>query len=105
MSLKKKKILKNLKSIEIFFLKYTGMGKMVRAGARAGAEIFDKMESEPYKNGLAPQHCLSCKITASKIPVPMRTQNYCNFQFCSKKFCVPVLSRYLPVPVYINVAT
>jgi hypothetical protein len=38
------------------FLKY--MGKMVRAGAGAG--IFDKLEqeSEPHKNGPAPQHCL-----------------------------------------------
>jgi hypothetical protein len=37
-----------------FFLNY--MGKMVRAGAGAG--IFDKLEpeSEPDKNGPAPQH-------------------------------------------------
>jgi hypothetical protein len=26
--------------------------------ARAGAEIFDKLEPEPHKNGPAPQHCL-----------------------------------------------
>jgi hypothetical protein len=32
-----------------FFRKY--MGKM------AGAEIFDKLEPEPHKNGPAPQHC------------------------------------------------
>jgi hypothetical protein len=32
------------------FLKY--MGKIVRAGA----EIFDKLEQEPHKNGPAPQH-------------------------------------------------
>jgi hypothetical protein len=40
-----------------FFLKY--MGKMVGAGAEAGAgaEIFDKLEPEPHKNGPAPQHC------------------------------------------------
>jgi hypothetical protein len=35
-----------------FFRKY--MGKMVGAGA----EIFDKLEPEPHKNGPAPQHCL-----------------------------------------------
>jgi hypothetical protein len=36
-----------------FFRKY--MGKMVGAGA----EIFDKLEPEPHKNGPAPQHCLN----------------------------------------------
>jgi hypothetical protein len=41
------------KKIFDFFRKY--MGKMV--GARAGAEIFDKLEPEPHKNGPAPQHC------------------------------------------------
>jgi hypothetical protein len=33
-----------------FFRKY--MGKMVGAGA----EIFDKLEPKPHKNGPAPQH-------------------------------------------------
>jgi hypothetical protein len=44
-----------------FFLKY--MGKMVRAGADAGAEIFDKLEPEPHKNRPASQQCqqLLCK--------------------------------------------
>jgi hypothetical protein len=40
-----------------FFL---NIGKMVGAGARArdvtGAEIFDKLNPEPYKNGPAPQN-------------------------------------------------
>jgi hypothetical protein len=40
-----------MKIFEIF-LKY--IEKMVRAGAGAGAEIFDKLEPEPHKNGPAP---------------------------------------------------
>jgi hypothetical protein len=32
--------------------RYLKRGKMVRAGA----EIFDKLEPEPHKNGPAPQH-------------------------------------------------
>jgi hypothetical protein len=32
------------------------MEKMVEALARAGTEIFDKLEQEPHKNGPAPQH-------------------------------------------------
>jgi hypothetical protein len=39
-----------MKIIE-FFLKY--MGKMV--GARAGADIFDKLEPDPHKTRPAPQ--------------------------------------------------
>jgi hypothetical protein len=37
-----------------FFLQYTG--KMIGAEARSGAEIFDKLEPEPHKNGPALQH-------------------------------------------------
>jgi hypothetical protein len=32
------------------------MWKMFAAGAAARAEIFDKLEPEPQKNGPAPQH-------------------------------------------------
>jgi hypothetical protein len=40
------------------------MGQMVGAGA----EIFDKLEPEPHKNGPAPQHCLSIRVqTGEKI--------------------------------------
>jgi hypothetical protein len=31
---------------------------MIEAGVRAGAEIFDKLDLEPHKNGPAPQHWL-----------------------------------------------
>jgi hypothetical protein len=43
------------RTIFYFFIKY--MGKMVGAGAGAGAidNIFDKLDPEPHKNGPAPQ--------------------------------------------------
>jgi hypothetical protein len=45
-----------------FFLKIYGENgrnrsrNFLQAGAGAGAEIFDKLEPEPHKNGPAPQH-------------------------------------------------
>jgi hypothetical protein len=61
MSLKNIKINLTTKIVE-FFLITLYMGKLARAGS--GARIFDKLETEPHKNGPephkngpAPQHC------------------------------------------------
>jgi hypothetical protein len=42
--------------MKIFEIFLKSMGKMVEAGARAGVEIFDKLEPDPDKNGPAPLH-------------------------------------------------
>jgi hypothetical protein len=52
------------------------MGKMV------GAEIFDKLEPEPHKNGPAPQHCTILKYFKPHI---FETRHFCFFMVTLKE--------------------
>jgi hypothetical protein len=48
------------------------------AGAGAGAEIFDKLEPEPHKNGQAPQHFCEILLVCTLNMSPLESTSYSN---------------------------